>query len=290
MKIQCFSDVFAKLEDCYKKAKDEQTLIFRGHENSSYALLPGILRNNDDAKNECNLAHKIQIEYPEEFNHREHFSSLSKMQHFGLKTRLLDFGFNPLIALYLACSPCYGKDGAEILADGELVIGQVNTSEIKHHCSDTIMVLSCLPYLTHEEQKELEKICMANPDAKLTEDFYRSQRSVHRLYHEIRFEYPTFDFEIKTNDLLKSFFVSPKKDNERLKAQNGLFAIYGLNPNLARQHVEDAVIDRIKIPQESKKPILKMLEHFGIDDSVIYPSLDRTAASFLNERFIRRPI
>ncbi len=273
-----------EIANLYSKASPNSSLIFRGHGSSSFNLLPGIYRN-DNLEDEFDSAHKIQIEHPNEFKHREHFSNLSKMQHFGLRTRLLDFTFNPLIALYIACLPV---DDKTLNKDGEVIILQIPNNEIKHHYSDTVLCLSCLPYLKSNEKDDLRKFCLSKRGGVLDELDYKRNLFVHHLYHEIRSEYSTFDFEIKTDDLLTSHFVSPNKDNEREKIQNGLFAIYGLDKDISKKKVDEFVIKRIKIRHEVKSQILNMLSHFGIDDSVIYPGLERTTLNIYHQIFVKK--
>ena len=93
-------------DEFYTKSNPNNTLLFRGHSNFNFSLLPSAFRNNES--NEYSDIHNIQIEYPEEFNKFDHLSNLVKMQHYGVKTRLLDLTRNPLIALYFAA--CENQD------------------------------------------------------------------------------------------------------------------------------------------------------------------------------------
>lgn len=280
--IQSFVE---RISSIYSQCKDDEVLIFRGHSDSKFVCLPGLLRNKDfdltaDGDSECSEAHKIMIEYPEEFNRKDHLSCLVKMQHYGLKTRLLDFTRNPLVALYFACN--LGSD-----CDGSVIAFKLKTNEVKHHSSDTVLCLSSLPFLSGKDKDELLRYCHCNRNKLLDKKSYESKQyqSIHHLYHEIRSQYPTFETEIKADDLLTSFFVAANKDNERMKTQNGLFAIFGLDKAISKQKVDKNIVETIVVPHQRKSAFLKMLEHFGMDDSIVYPGLDRAAAKMYGKQF-----
>ena len=87
-------------------------IFYRGHENIDYQLVPNLLRDNStkrqngqavkDIVNNEHLAFRDIVEkQPSEFAQcNSAIEYLVKMQHFGLKTRLLDITSNALIALY----------------------------------------------------------------------------------------------------------------------------------------------------------------------------------------------
>lgn len=98
---------------CHKIEEDR--LVFRGHSDASskYKLIPTIGRKLFHiAGVENDLVTEMITLRPEEFEGiSSNFGLLSKLQHYGIPTRLLDFTYNPLIALYFACSDNPKTDG-----------------------------------------------------------------------------------------------------------------------------------------------------------------------------------
>lgn len=87
----------------------ETTYIFRGYKKEQ-ELKPCLLRNEDYLRNEFELLNKFY------YNARtfENFNSVSEfyvlVQHYSLPTRLLDFSYNPLVALYFSINSYSQKD------------------------------------------------------------------------------------------------------------------------------------------------------------------------------------
>lgn len=79
--------------------------------------MPSLGRYKDlSGGQEYNLVNNFLALRPEAFQGlNTDFEILSKMQHFGLPTRLLDFTTNPLIALFFACNEFIGKKDARVV-------------------------------------------------------------------------------------------------------------------------------------------------------------------------------
>lgn len=277
-----------RISGLFGQCKEDEVLVFRGHPRKDYLCIPGIFRDkrklfSEEDSSECSATHDIMIEYPEEFDRHDHLSCLVKMQHYGLKTRLLDFARNPLVALYFTCS-------LEPESDGAVVVCKLKRNEIKHHSSDAVLCLASLPFLSSEDKEIIRQYCSLHFNGILDGEAYEKNEAIHHLYHEIRSQYPTFDFEIRAKDLLTSFFVAGNKDNDRMKSQSGLFAIYGLDERMSRKNVENHIVANVEIQKDQKGMMLKMLEHLGIDDSIIYPSLDRAAAQIYGRQYVSQEI
>lgn len=268
-----FVEFYQAVKKCYEKDK---ILLFRGHCNSTYGLTPSLFRNNN-FKKESEYYHKIMIDYPEEFSKKDHLSNLVKLQHFGLPTRLLDFSKNMLVALYFAC-----RDGHDV--NGDVIVVKTSINKMKHHNSDTVLCLASLPLLNENDKNEILKFCKNTRDKTLDKKTYDTNISIHHLYHEIRSEYSTFDFEIVPQDLLTFQFVACNQDNKRIKAQDGCFAIFGLDKDLSEKELEKCVECHLIIPAKAKINVLKELEHLGINEKSIYPGLENSMLYLMSKK------
>ncbi|MGC6409078.1 FRG domain-containing protein, partial [Bisgaard Taxon 45] len=100
MEIKSITDLINVLKKIGSPQKDH-TRFFRGHSNQEYELKPSIYRNNGFIKNENKIIRDAIINNPDSFSKNDSvFNVLSKLQHYGYPTRLLDLTSNALVALY----------------------------------------------------------------------------------------------------------------------------------------------------------------------------------------------
>ena len=94
-----------------------EEIIYRGMSDAEWKLIPSLGRGLDlSGGQEFNSVNSFLALRPEAFQElKTNFEILSKMQHYGLPTRLLDFTTNPLIALFFACNEFAGKRDARVV-------------------------------------------------------------------------------------------------------------------------------------------------------------------------------
>jgi hypothetical protein len=253
---------------------------YRGQRDASWPNVAGIFRPElvDLLKNEKRAVRDLISVHPHEFvSDGTMFDRLVRMQHFGLPTRLLDVSLNALVALYFAADP--GPKGAA--SDGVVTAFAIPEGREKYFDSDSVSCLAHLANMTHEEKAKISQLRESRTrgltKAKRIKEFNKKD-VIKRLHQFIRSEKPYFLPIINPVDLFKPYFVHPKLSNARILAQTGAFIIYGIDPPEKIKFAQVITETRFIVPKDGKEGIRSALETLGINESSLFPEIDKAAA------------
>lgn len=208
-------------------------LFFRGQRNAEWSVCPSVFRN-DFLLEESNMYSRILLSSPSDFfDSTTTYEKLTKMQHYGLPTRLLDVTSNPLIALYFACEKNENtkeyKSIKNLISEKDKSILSPEAREIVEKAlienetfgevfviaddplepdDDRVKVLAELAHLCKNENFNISTFCMklrANMEADFNEE---------KLIQYLK--------EKPYRSVVSSM------NNVRIKSQSGAFIIFGL--------------------------------------------------------------
>lgn len=280
IEIDSVSSYISKIKQLRESSDGTSTeLYFRGQEVEFWNVEPSIFR--DDM---LSVEHKL-IQMPLQKNPAEFkgfdslFDIMTKYQHYGMCTRLLDLTTNPLVALYFACK----KHGNEKYESEERIIkkepyGVVYFTNNYYPAQPTdkeVQIVTALASYDLSKENTIEAVLNKLENDNLI-NIDTKKRWLSKEY---------IDEFIKI--IQQNYLVVPTYTNERLKRQNGVFLLASkFNVNISSS-IKDGVITKCKdnlrneftnsyfyVNGENKKEILKELDLYNVNEATLFPELE----------------
>ena len=279
--IKSVGDFLDKIEKIIEKEEgSSERFFFRGQKVEYWDISSSIFRLGM-LKSEHKLLKEPLEKFPNEFKSLKNtFDLMTKCQHYGLCTRLLDLTTNPLVALYFACQSNgkekYKKDieseeETSEKYDEREPWGIVYYKKAYPYYSDNenIRIVTELAKYDLEQENTLEEILL-----KLKENNIISEKE----YEEWKKDCTNFIKIIQEN-----YVVQPTNNNIRLTAQSGAFLLPSMFSFDEKQKLitksqnsleTEFEKDFFYIEGENKEKILKELNICNINESTLFPELE----------------
>lgn len=284
--VECLNDFLRAINDMRKQIKeaegedtDNQHFFFRGQANSEWDIIPGIFRGNMLAF-ESELIHMAYLRNPSEFrNLGTDFERLTKLQHYGLPTRLLDVTSNPMVALYFACQS--HKES------------RIDTEDDKEYSEPTDgAVFYQRAYCKGYDELEIVLIShLAGLDlhGDMTLEYFLGELEEKGIYSSRSAQIcRKMNYRSLIESLQNNYFVISNLNNERLIRQSGAFLVCGqYNITIDQTSIGNSVLQKangglrsefdnvyFRIPHDKKKEILEELDFYNINEGSLFPELE----------------
>lgn len=247
--------------------------VFRGY-NTQDQMLPGLVRNRT-SQYEKEYINKF-LKYGTRFFKADSvIELLSNAQHYGLHTRLLDFTYNPLIALSFAL---YNKKTQQEKEAGDRDYYYIRYADLNKqiYVSDLpdVVKLTFGGFINESVNTKLFAKFAAFEnvfnDNSPTSNFIDEYVEGLKLFTITEYDYENIRKKIKNKALV---FVDPNLSNDRVVMQQGLFMIpYTLNEELYVDMINNNTTE-IKIHKDLRDDLIKILDKLGYNAYRLMPDL-----------------
>lgn len=257
----------------------EEILFFRGLENAEYDLIPSLARKpqvNTQADLtwfEGRFIHEARRKLPNIFGEEEYpLNLLTKLQHFGIPTRLLDITTNALVALYFAC-----KRTNAVSADGEVVVFRQDIDSVYSYTSPIANAIAQSYLIPGSDNMTLDHLIRKSEKLSYFYEFsfdnpenYFFDREDYLKQIEIRFRRPVFIFPLELSERQRrqqgAFIIFPNRIDSSYKNHYISNEIRPISKEKDR-----CIAKRIIIPYEKKDILLRDLKSFGVTEDFLFP-------------------
>lgn len=251
---------------------ESTNFYFRGQEVDYWDIQPSIFRN-DMLSVEDKLMQTPLQQNPFDFRDLDDsFDIMTKYQHYGMCTRLLDLTTNPLVALYFACKIHLDfhylneKEPSGVVYFSKYYPTYQNDINVK--------------IITFLASCDLSKCNRIIDVLDMLED-----KSI--ITSDLKKRWLDGQIEDFIKILQNNYLVIPTYSNERLRKQNGVFLLVSMFTVDITDTIKTGIISKTKkdlreefdktyfyILGENKRKILKELDLLGINESTLFPELE----------------
>ncbi len=277
--VSSFIEQVKNLRNQEMENGSSKELYFRGQETEFWDIEPSIFRNNM-----LSMEHKLmQVplqKVPTEFkDFSTAFDIMTKYQHYGMCTRLLDLTTNPLVALYFACK-MHGEEEYEteegiVEKEPYGVIYFTNKYYSSLPSEQAVQIVSALSTYNLSSENTISEILEKLKQNKIIDNDIKKRW----LQTEYRQEF----IDIIQNN----YMVVPTYTNERLKKQSGVFLMASLFLFELGTDTNDSIISKARgtlrpefddkyfyVSGDNKEEILKELDIYNINEATLFPELE----------------